>query len=75
MILDPSYDAKTLDELQAEFVLLGNELSTIDAKRRAILALIEKRKAELMAELKTSDMTPAEKEAMRQALFARGISL
>jgi hypothetical protein len=73
MILDPSYGSKTLDELQAEFVQLGNDLSTIDAKRRAILSLMNKRKAELLAQFKTSDLTDVEKEALRQALFAKGI--
>lgn len=75
MILDPSYEAKTLDELQVEFVQLGNDLSSIDGKRKAILALIEKKKAALLAQVKTANLTDAEKEAFRQALFSKGIIL
>lgn len=75
MALDPSYDSKTLDELQAEFVTLGNQLSTIDTKRKDIYALMDRKKAVLLAELKTANLSPAEKEAFRQALFSRGIVL
>lgn len=73
MALDPSYDSKTLDELQDEFVLLGNQLSTLDGKRKDILALMERKKAALLAELKTANLSPAEKEALKQALLSRGI--
>ena len=75
MALDPSYDAKTLDELQDEFVLLGNQLSQIDTKRKDILALMERKKATLLAGLRADNLSPAEKEAFRQVLFSRGIVL
>lgn len=72
-MLDASYDSKTLDELQAEFVTLGGQLSVLDCKRKDILALMDRKKAALLAELKTANLSPAEKEAFRQALFSRGI--
>lgn len=75
MALDPSYDSKTLDELQTEFVTLGDQLSVLDCKRKDILALMEKKKAALLAELKTANLSPAEKEALHQALFSKGIVL
>lgn len=75
MALDPSYNTKSLDDLQLEFDQLGNDLSVIDTKRKAILALMEKKKAELMAQLKTANLSAAEKEALRQALFSKGIVL
>lgn len=75
MALDPSYDSKTLDELQAEFVMLGEQFSVLDCKRKDILALMDRKKAALLAELKTANLSPAEKEAFRQALFSRGIVL
>lgn len=75
MALDPSYDIKTLDELQTEFVALGNQLSEVDTKRKEICALIERKKASLLADMKTFNLTPVEKEAFRQALFSKGIVL
>ena len=74
-MLDPSYNSKTLDELHLEFVQLGNDLSVIDTKRKDILALMDKKKAELLAQVKTANLSAAEKEALRQALFSKGIIL
>ena len=68
MILDAVYDTKTLDELQAEFVLLGNELSIIDNKRKAIHVLMEKRKAKILAQTKIANLSTTEKDALRKAL-------
>ena len=75
MALDPSYDSKTLDELQDEFVLLGNQLSQVDTKRKDILALMDRKKAALLAGLRADNLSPVEKEAFRQVLFSRGIVL
>lgn len=68
MILDAVYDTKTLDELQAEFVLLGNELSIIDNKRKTIHVLMEKRKAKILAQTKIANLSTTEKDALRKAL-------
>jgi hypothetical protein len=70
MALDPSYDSKTIDELQAEFVVLGDQLSNVDMKRKDIFALIEKRKAAALAKNKINKLSLAEKEALREALGA-----
>lgn len=71
MQLDPSYDLKTIDELKAEFVDLGNQVGTISAKHQAIHALIEKRMAEAKAAAQVADLTPIEKDALKRALESR----
>lgn len=68
MALDPSYDSKTIDDLQTEFVLLGNQLSKIDMKRKDIFALIEKRKNTVVAQNKINKLSVAEKDALREYL-------
>ena len=71
MILDASYDAKTVEELPAEFLDLGSQIATLSDKRQAIFALREKRKAEAKASAKVSQMTVLEKEALKRALESR----
>lgn len=72
MILDASYDAKTIEELQAEFNQLASEMATCSDKRVAIFALIEKRKAEAKAASRVAQLTAIEKDALKRALEARG---
>lgn len=71
MALGPEYDAKTLDELQAEFIQLGNDLSVCAQKRNDILALMDKRKAEAKAAAKVASLDPLEREALKRALESR----
>jgi hypothetical protein len=61
-------ETATLDELQAEFVRLGNKLSTIDGKRRQILRLIEFKKASAVAQSKVAKLNPEERAVLRAAL-------
>lgn len=71
MILDASYDAKTIEELHAEFVQTAAELSALTDKRAAIWALIEKRKAEARAAAHVSELSPIEKDALKRSLESR----
>lgn len=71
MILDPTYDTKTIDELQAEFRRLATDLAAISDKRAAVLALLEKRRAEASASVRVSHLTPVEKDALKRALESR----
>lgn len=71
MILDASYDLKTIEELQAEFVQLAADLSVITDKRAAILALMTKRKAEAKAAAQIASLDPIERDALKRALESR----
>lgn len=71
MILDPTYDTKTIDELQKEFRRLAADLAAISDKRAAILALMDKRTAEASASERVSRLTPVEKDALKHALESR----
>lgn len=71
MQLDPSYDLKTIDELQAEFVALGNQVAEISDKRVAINDLMCKRKAEAKAAAMVAELSPLEKDALKRSLESR----
>lgn len=71
MILDASYDAKTIDQLQAEFIDLANQVAALSDKRVAILALMEKRKAEAKAAAHVGNLTAVEKDALKRSLESR----
>lgn len=58
----------TLAELRAEFLRLGNDLSTINSERRLIHAEIEKRVREALATNCVRTLTPMQKEALAEAL-------
>lgn len=68
MILDSSYDTKTLDELHAELVVLGTQVAQLSDKRQAIFALMDKRKADAKATAHVSRLSVVEKDALKRVL-------
>ncbi len=63
-----SDDAKTIEELQVEFVGLAGQLVAIENRRAEILATIDRRKARASADVLLAGKTDAEKDALRVAL-------
>lgn len=58
----------TLDELQAEFVRLGTEVSVAENDRQQILAEMESRKRLASAKVRVDAMSENEKAALREVL-------
>lgn len=71
MALDSSYDTKTLDEIQAEFVSTGVDLAAMANHRQELSALIDQRKAQAKAQARVDALDPIEREALKQALESR----
>jgi cation transport regulator ChaC len=61
-------DTASLDELQAEFVRLGNEVSTMDGLRRRICQRMEDLRASARAKSRIAGMSEAEVAALRREL-------
>ncbi len=70
MATEPAIETLTLEQLQAELVSLGDRLSRIDGRRRAIVRLIAQRRAEAKAKATVNRLTDEEKAAMRVELGA-----
>lgn len=73
MILDPTYDTKTIEELHTEFCQLATDLSFISDKRAAIFSMIENRKADAKASAHIAQLTVIEKDALKRALESRDL--
>ena len=59
---------KTMVELRAEFVVLGNQLSVIAESRREYDEEIRARVAKAAARVRLQDLTRKEKEALKTAI-------
>ena len=70
MPMDPNADVDTmsLEQLQAEFVTLGDRLSKVDVRRRRIAKRMTALKAAATAKARVATMTDAEKAALRAEL-------
>jgi hypothetical protein len=66
--MDEDVAKMTLDELQAEFVTLGDQLSIVANRRQTVLAAITKKQADAMVSARVSRMSAEEKDALRAAL-------
>lgn len=62
------YSVTPQDELQAEFVRLGNELGIISDKRMAIQAELDRRFKQAKARSRLGALTEGEKAALREEL-------
>jgi hypothetical protein len=61
-------DLMTLPQMVEEFRLRATQVAELDARRRALLAAIEQRKARVSAEARVRMLTEDEKAALRAAL-------
>lgn len=66
--MQKTYDTATLDELEAEFKALAEELSRINARRQELAVLMSRRKAEASARVKLGAMKPLERDALKRVL-------
>lgn len=63
-----NYDTALMDELMAEFVRLGNDLSIIAEERRKIDIEIQRREREAGAKIRLRSVTPLQREAIMKVL-------
>lgn len=64
----PGLDKKTLAELQADFVRLGNELSVLAEQRREIDIEIRSRITRVAARLRLAALDKNEKDTLKEVL-------
>lgn len=62
------YEKLSMEELQAEFVLLAGKLVVIENARAEILKIMEFRRSQVAARARLSVMSKTEKDALREAL-------
>lgn len=65
---DSNYDALTLEELEAEFKRLAIIERQVRDDRKAILTLMERRRADVRAAERVSRLTDLERDALRAEL-------
>ncbi len=63
-----NYEKLSIDELQAEFVLLAGKLVVIENARAEILKIMEFRKSQGAARSRLTAMSKTEKDALRAVL-------
>jgi hypothetical protein len=68
MATEVDIETLTLEELQAELVTLGDRLSRVDGRRRAIVRLMAKRQAAARAKATLTRLSDEEKAALRVEL-------
>jgi len=63
-----NYDSLSIEQLEAELTRLHNEQKRIGAEKKAVAAALDHKLIERSANEKLAAMSPAEREALLQAL-------